>query len=136
MRSATDLAQSKGGPRRSRPSVSRSIFAQLAALGHLGAIVSVITKELRDRQYYRAKFGRFRALEQVGLAVADLAPTIPAPRKPSETAAFSGIAESDNQHYRSLKAYPEAYPGLEAPADAVMMMVPVAEPAAALTMAA
>jgi hypothetical protein len=41
-----------------------------------------------------------------------------------------------NQHYRSLKAYPEAYPGLEAPADAVMMIVPVAEPAAALTMAA
>jgi hypothetical protein len=43
---------------------------------------------------------------------------------------------TDNQHYRSLKAYPEAYPGLEAPADAVMMIVPVAEPAAALTMAA
>ena len=52
-----------------------------AALGHLGAIVSVITKELRGRQYYRAKFERFRALEQVGLAVADLALTIPAPRK-------------------------------------------------------
>jgi hypothetical protein len=56
--------------------------------------------------------------------------------KPSETTVFSAIAASDNQHYRSLKAYPEAYPGLEAPADAVMMIVPVAEPAAALTMAA
>jgi hypothetical protein len=73
--------RSQLGPRRSRPSVSRWIFAQLAALGHLGAIVSVITKELRGRQYYRAKFERFRALEQVGLAVADLAPTIPAPPK-------------------------------------------------------
>ena len=69
MRSATDLAQSKGGPRRSRPSVSRSIFAQLAALGHLGAIVSVITKELRGRQYYRAKFERFRALSHLTLQV-------------------------------------------------------------------
>jgi hypothetical protein len=65
-----------------------------------------------------------------------LHPLSPHLEKPSETAAFSGIAASDNQHYRSLKAYPEAYPGLEAPADAVMMMVPVAEPAAALTMAA
>src|ERR1700756_11266 len=55
----------QGGPRRSRPGMPAwsdhsdedlwaTVAFLLAALGHLGAIVSVITKELRGRQYYRA----------------------------------------------------------------------------------
>jgi cation diffusion facilitator family transporter len=37
--------------------------------GHLGAIVSVITQELRGPEYYRAKLARFRALSHLTIQV-------------------------------------------------------------------
>jgi len=37
--------------------------------GHLGAIVSVITKELRGPEYYRAKLARFRDLSHLTIQV-------------------------------------------------------------------
>src|SRR6516164_7599396 len=37
--------------------------------GHLGAIVSVITQELRGPEYYRAKLSRFRALSHLTIQV-------------------------------------------------------------------
>jgi Co/Zn/Cd efflux system component len=37
--------------------------------GHLGAIVSVVTKERRDPGYYRAKLARFRSLSHLTIEV-------------------------------------------------------------------
>ena len=37
--------------------------------GHLGAIVSVITRELRGPEYYRAKLARFRARSHLTIQV-------------------------------------------------------------------
>jgi Co/Zn/Cd efflux system component len=37
--------------------------------GHLGAIVSVVTQELRGPEYYRAKLARFPALSHLTIQV-------------------------------------------------------------------
>jgi Co/Zn/Cd efflux system component len=37
--------------------------------GHLGAIVSVVTREAREADYYRARLARFRSLSHLTIEV-------------------------------------------------------------------